>query len=91
MSHASDDGGARAQRLQRKDSLEGILREDAIELQYHPAGTPTERDRTSGLGLHANNDVVISPSPVSNYPATTFPTVAASPHRQWNSWARIRE
>ena len=88
--HASDPSRGRAQRLESKDSQEGILREDEVELQFQPGGPPVERDRTSELGLHASNDVVVvGPSPVSTYPVTTFPTDAPPPNRQSKSWAKI--
>lgn len=57
----SDSGDETEQRLQSKDSREGILRENAAELNFQPTGPLSERDRTSGLGLHAKNDVLVSP------------------------------
>lgn len=70
---ASESGGEMEQQLQSKDSREGILREDAVELNFQPTAPLGERDWTSGLGLHNNHNVSVSPSPVSTYPVTTYP------------------
>lgn len=77
---SSDLGSEGAKELRNKESQEGILRESTVELGFQTAWPLDESGRTGGHGLHANNDVRLSPSPVHTYPTTTYPPPAVQPN-----------